>query len=400
MGKNEEYTVCITYLCVPQHINKNEVTLMEKSYFEISQNAIAHLRNVDPKFGRYIELVGNLKREIISDPFTALVQSIVYQQLAYAAANTIWRRFLSVVESLTPISVYDMQDTVLRGCGLSGVKVQYIKNIAKAFLDKKLTNEKIFALGDEELVQELVKIKGVGIWTAQMFLIFCLHRQDVFSYKDLGLRRGVQWLYGLDEEPTEVLCNELKKKWHPYSSAASLYLWEITIQNHFKTTSNELLYNYLKNEPTVTSYYDSPVGTLKIVTSSNGLEKLEFTDDKCKVSDFGTPLSNAVKTQLTEYFAGNRCTFDLPLYFSGTMFQKTVWHALCTLCCGQTKNYGQVAHIIGNDKASRAVGGANNKNKIAIVVPCHRVIGTGGSLTGYAGGLDKKQWLLAHEAQV
>jgi len=108
-----------------------------------------------------------------------------------------------------------------------------------------------------------------------------------------------------------------------------------------------------------------------------------------------------VRGQLAEYFAGARTAFDLPLHPSGTPFQLRVWAALCEIPCGQTRSYGQQAAAIGADPrtASRAVGLANGKNPISIIVPCHRVIGADGSLTGYGGGLPAKKWLLEHESQ-
>jgi methylated-DNA-[protein]-cysteine S-methyltransferase len=109
------------------------------------------------------------------------------------------------------------------------------------------------------------------------------------------------------------------------------------------------------------------------------------------------PILRAAKLQLEEYFGGTRTEFELPLNLSGTPFQKTVWAELCAIPYGQTISYGQLAKRIGNPAASRAVGLANGKNPISIIVPCHRVIGSNGSLTGYGGGLERKQALLALE---
>jgi methylated-DNA-[protein]-cysteine S-methyltransferase len=110
------------------------------------------------------------------------------------------------------------------------------------------------------------------------------------------------------------------------------------------------------------------------------------------------PLSAAVR-QLTEYFSGARCEFDLPLRLHGTTFQTRVWHKLTEIPYGQTWSYGQLARRIDQPSASRAVGLANGRNPIAILVPCHRVIGADGSLTGYGGGIERKRWLLAHEGR-
>ncbi|MEP6765477.1 MAG: methylated-DNA--[protein]-cysteine S-methyltransferase [Gemmatimonadaceae bacterium] len=108
----------------------------------------------------------------------------------------------------------------------------------------------------------------------------------------------------------------------------------------------------------------------------------------------------AAKLQLAEYFAGERTEFDLPLAATGSDVQKVVWRELSNIPYGETRSYGEIARIIGKPKASRAVGSANGRNPISIIVPCHRVIGADGSLTGFGGGIERKQWLLAHEAKV
>ena len=382
------------------------------SYFPISKKANDHLKLNDALIGHLIDTVGTVNREVIEDPFCALVQSIVFQQLAYSAANTVWNKLVNKIKTLSPANILNVSDVSLRECGLSHSKIQYIKNIAQAFLDKTISDEKLKNSNNKQVIDMLTRVKGIGTWTAEMFLIFCLGRQDVFSYKDLGLRKGVKWLYSLDLEPTNEYCNQLIKHWSPYSTTASLYLWEITIQKYFSSNSNSLLYPYLKDEEKQVTYYNSPLGTIELTTSHKGLEKLSFFDqnlpeNSIKNTEFMQHLSeNSTKTslfirhlslQLDQYFDGKRKVFDIPLHIEGTPFQKNVWKASHTISYGQTISYSQLAKIVGNPKASRAVGGANNKNKIAIIIPCHRVIGANGSLTGYAGGLDKKKWLLEHE---
>ena len=113
-----------------------------------------------------------------------------------------------------------------------------------------------------------------------------------------------------------------------------------------------------------------------------------------------TPLIKRCQEELREYFSGERQAFDLPLAPQGTAFQQSVWQALLTIPYGEVRSYGDIARQIGNPKASRAIGGANNRNPIAIVIPCHRVIGANGRLVGYGGGLDKKEMLLSLEQQV
>jgi methylated-DNA-[protein]-cysteine S-methyltransferase len=146
----------------------------------------------------------------------------------------------------------------------------------------------------------------------------------------------------------------------------------------------------------------SPLGDLLAVRDDDGITGLYLpTGKNPQQPEDGWTRDDAafddVRSQLGEYFAGERTEFDLPLHPRGTAFQKQVWQALLDIPYGQTATYGQTALSIGNPTASRAVGLANGQNPISIVVPCHRVIGADGSLTGYGGGLAAKQWLLAHE---
>lgn len=147
---------------------------------------------------------------------------------------------------------------------------------------------------------------------------------------------------------------------------------------------------------------DSPIGTLLITGNGHALTGL-FTsghaskDEQTAEYSDNDPVLKQAGEQLTAYFSGDLKTFDLPLAPQGTTFQNTVWQALLAIPYGQTWSYGQLAQHIGNPKASRAVGLANGRNPISIIIPCHRVIGADGSLTGYGGGIERKQWLLAHE---
>jgi methylated-DNA-[protein]-cysteine S-methyltransferase len=152
--------------------------------------------------------------------------------------------------------------------------------------------------------------------------------------------------------------------------------------------------------------YKSPVGNIYIVEDGGNITGLYFSDKfkKKKKSEIAvcekneTLLIKKARVQLDEYFAGKRKVFDLPLSFTGTDFQKKVWDALLTIPYGETRSYGGIAARIGNPKASRAVGMANNRNPISIICPCHRVIGADASLVGYGGGLDVKQFLLDLES--
>ena len=150
-----------------------------------------------------------------------------------------------------------------------------------------------------------------------------------------------------------------------------------------------------------TTMADTPVGPLLLTSDGTSLTRLLFAAEPDPAwSTEPCDLLDRAATQLREYFAGERTAFDLPLEPAGTPFQKATWLALREIPYGETINYGQLALRVGNANASRAVGLANGRNPISIVVPCHRVIGANGSLTGYGGGLDRKRLLLDLERRV
>jgi methylated-DNA-[protein]-cysteine S-methyltransferase len=144
---------------------------------------------------------------------------------------------------------------------------------------------------------------------------------------------------------------------------------------------------------------DSPVGRLLLVAENEQLVQLHFENEDLPIGPGSKdPVLSATSKQLVEYFAGRRKSFELPMEMKGTDFERSVWKALLEIPFGETVSYGEIARRIGNPKSVRAVGRANGKNPIAIIVPCHRVIGSDGSLTGYGGGEPRKRWLLDHES--
>lgn len=139
-------------------------------------------------------------------------------------------------------------------------------------------------------------------------------------------------------------------------------------------------------------YLNSPIGFIKITANDEAINEVTFVENE--EEDKPNELTQEAVNQLMEYFEGKRKVFDLPLSPIGTPFQQAVWKALCSIPYGETRSYGEIAKMIGNPKASRAVGMANNRNPISIIIPCHRVIGASGKLVGYGGGIDKKIYLL------
>lgn len=153
-------------------------------------------------------------------------------------------------------------------------------------------------------------------------------------------------------------------------------------------------------ESNQTTYYKTPIGTAKIVGNSNGISNITVIDDEIETEKNIPEFLIDCVQQLDEYFKGKRTKFTLKLNPPGTHFQKKVWNELLNVPYGKTRTYLEQSKILGDVKAIRAVASANGKNPIWIIIPCHRIIGSDGSLTGYAGGLWRKKWLLAHENPV
>jgi methylated-DNA-[protein]-cysteine S-methyltransferase len=145
--------------------------------------------------------------------------------------------------------------------------------------------------------------------------------------------------------------------------------------------------------------YESPLGILEITGSEDAVESIMFVERAVVLAHQRKtpPILIECKTQLQEYFFGKRKSFTFSYVYNGTPFQQSVWNVLKQVPFAETASYRDIATILQKDKAVRAVGNANGKNKLSIVIPCHRIIGTNGSLTGYAGGLWRKEWLLNHE---
>lgn len=143
--------------------------------------------------------------------------------------------------------------------------------------------------------------------------------------------------------------------------------------------------------------YQSPIGIIEIVGTENAITQLLFVDKSPAESGAIPSVLNSMKSQLAEYFAGQRKNFDIPILMQGTPFQERVWQELLKIPYSVCVSYGEIAQRIGQKNASRAVGHANHLNKLPIIIPCHRIIGKNQKLVGYAGGIWRKEWLLAHE---
>jgi DNA-3-methyladenine glycosylase II len=200
-------------------------------------SAAKQLAAADPTMAALIERLGEIdletrlrrrSEERPADAYGALLRAIVGQQLSTKAARTIYGRILDLFEGSTPApeQLLEADEADLRGAGLSGRKVEYVRDLASHVLAGELELDRLDDLSDEEAIEEIVAVRGLGIWTAEMFLLFHLERPDVLSGGDLGIRKAVQVEYGLDQMPTPARVLEIGEPWRPHRSLASLYLWE------------------------------------------------------------------------------------------------------------------------------------------------------------------------------
>lgn len=196
-------------------------------YFDYSHVEMEYLKNADPILGKEIERLGLIKREIETDIFVALISSIVSQQISIKAAATVYNRLLELSGGITGEKINELKLEDIQKCGMTLRKAGYIKGIAAASLDGTIDFNRLHRLSDEQVIKELTKLKGVGEWTAEMLLIHSLRRPNVLSYKDLGIRRGMMRLYGL-EEISKSDFETYRKRYHPYNTVASIYLWELS----------------------------------------------------------------------------------------------------------------------------------------------------------------------------
>jgi len=199
--------------------------------------ARAELAAADPAMAALIERIGEIdlatrlrrrSEEKPPDAYGALLRAIVGQQLSTKAARTIYLRVCDLFGGSTPspAQLLEAGEEDLRGCGLSGRKVEYVRDLAVHVLDGELELDRLDDLSDEEAIEEIVAVRGLGRWTAEMFLLFHLERPDVLSGGDLGIRKAVQVEYGLEEMPAPQRVLEIGEAWRPHRSLASLYLWE------------------------------------------------------------------------------------------------------------------------------------------------------------------------------
>ena len=318
---------------------------------------------------------------------------------------------LSAVGEVNAATVLAAGVPKLQSLGMTFRKAEYITDFAEKVHTGAFDLEGIWRISDEEAIRELSSLKGIGVWTAEMILLFCMQRPDVLSCDDLAIQRGLRMFYQhrkIDRKQFE----KYRRLISPYCSVASLYLWAAAggavpgLKDYAPTQKPKR-----KGRPamTYTMHYDSPLGKILLAADEEGMTGVWFEAQRYFAAklppenDEGTmPVLGDACRWLDVYFSGREPDFTPKLHLIGSDFRQAVWALLLQIPYGQTTTYGalakQLAEINGGKRGSaQAVGGAVGHNPVSIIVPCHRVVGSDGSLTGYAGGIEKKIRLLTLE---
>ncbi len=189
-------------------------------------DAIAFLKQ-DQTLAPAIDMIGEYKLKKRNHHFSVLIESIISQQLATSAADAIFKRFKGLYPKFpTASEILATRKSKLRQVGLSGMKIEYLKDLAKHVNEGKLNMRSLSRMSDEDVISHLTQVKGIGRWTAEMFLIFSLGRQDIFPVGDLALRKGIQILFSLQEIPKQIEAEQLGQRWKPYRTIATWYIWK------------------------------------------------------------------------------------------------------------------------------------------------------------------------------
>ncbi|XMB67097.1 DNA-3-methyladenine glycosylase 2 family protein [Mycoplasmatota bacterium zrk1] len=193
--------------------------------FSIPKEALEHFEKYDSILYDYILNSTVINRPINPNYYDELVRSIIYQQVSLKAGETIYNRLSNMID-INPEEIFKIDRDKLQSIGISFRKVDYLKNLSEKVVSKELDLEIIDSLSNSDVIKMVTKVKGLGVWSAEMFLMFSLGRLDVSSYNDLAIKRGIKNLYKLDDYPSKEEFTEFTNTWSPYNTIASFYLWE------------------------------------------------------------------------------------------------------------------------------------------------------------------------------
>lgn len=197
-----------------------------ENFFQYGETEIAYLKQVDKRMAEVIDRIGKVERRVIPDLFAALVHSIVGQQISTKAHETIWRRMENVLGQVTPEAIDRLSVEELQGFGITFKKAAYIRNATQKVLDGTLDIQSLYTMDDNEVCTRLSELDGIGVWSAEMLMLFSMQRPDILSFGDLAIQRGLRMVYH-HRKITRELFEKYRRRFSPYNSVASLYLWAV-----------------------------------------------------------------------------------------------------------------------------------------------------------------------------
>ncbi len=195
-------------------------------YFQYGEKEIEHLKKVDKRLAEVIDRIGVVKRMVIPDLFTALVHAIVGQQISTKAHQTVWERLQKELKEITPATIDSLSLEGLQQVGITFKKAAYVKSVARKIITGELDLSSLYSMSDEEVCTKLSELDGIGVWTAEMLMIFSMQRPNVLSYGDLAILRGLRMVYH-HRKIDKTKFSKYWKRYTPYASVASLYLWAV-----------------------------------------------------------------------------------------------------------------------------------------------------------------------------
>lgn len=196
-------------------------------YYKYGETEVEYLKSKCKKMAEAIDRIGMIERPILPHPFQALISSIISQQISTKAAATVKERLNNLIGTVSAANILNASHESIQSCGMSNRKVTYIRGIAEAEQSGVIKFDKLHELSNEEIIEKLTTLNGIGIWTAEMLMIFSLTRPDIISYGDLAIRNGIMYLYGL-ESLSKKEFEVYRKRFSPYNTVASLYFWVLS----------------------------------------------------------------------------------------------------------------------------------------------------------------------------
>lgn len=372
---------------------------------------VEHLRESDSRMAQLIERFGYIERNTHRPLFEALVESIVSQQVASASAERTMRKIVGAVGgSVVPATIASLGREGLRKCGVAARKAEWIVSAAERFETGGFGEEELRELSNEEVVDRLTSLGGVGRWTAEMLLMFSLGREDVLPTGDLGIRKALTVLYG-ERRLTAKRWAHYRRLFGPYCTIASFYLWAYANnlpKKMAEVTIRPLAFGRLKDRRIAYDYYPTSRGEMLVASTCKGVCRVAFADDREEALDeLRAEFRGATFEQRREEChkqlvrsMERKSATDLTLYLQGTPFERKVWREVVRIPYGITASYADIAARTGYTKAYRSVGNAVGANPVAIVIPCHRIIHADGTLGDYNAGAEKKHTLLEREREI